>query len=241
VVLDFFAASDDPPDYVFLLNPDASLENEALSILSEALDADYQVGAVGAAMLGRESQPIAAAFRFPTGLREVLRVLNLTLLYNLIPNSRIALPPDQPEGRVDWVTGAAVMFRFTALQETGFFDPGFFLYYEEVELMRRMVGAGWAVMYIPAALVVHEEGAATQVTGVSRYRPSYVYESFHKYHLTTAGYRGALLVALFLVPAALLNILHRRLRGKAPTIPKGFLSDHWRLVLRPLLKMSNLP
>ena len=93
---------------------------------------------------------------------------------------------------VPWVTGAAVMLRTAALADAGLFDEGFFLYFEETELMRRLRAHGWTVWHEPAALVVHEGGAATQIrdpeTGMPYRRPlpAYWYEARRRYF--TLGY-----------------------------------------------------
>ena len=47
-VLDTLATEALPPEYVFLLNPDAVLVNEAIAVLADALDADSRVAAAGA-------------------------------------------------------------------------------------------------------------------------------------------------------------------------------------------------
>ena len=238
VVLDALAAEAQPPDAVFLLNPDARLENEAIDLLARALEADPKVGAAGAAVLSPDFSPAVAAFRFPGPANELARTANLTVLHRLLRPRLMPLPPDHPEGPVDWVSGAAVMFRWSALCEVGFFDPGFFLYYEEVDLMRRLQAAGWGVHYAPQARVVHEEGAATGQFGgqTARQRdPAYLYQSWAHYFARAYGRSGALGIALMMWPAAALNVLHRGLRGRAPTLPKGFFTDHWQYVVRPLL------
>lgn len=66
---------------------------------------------------------------------------------------------------VDWATGASVMFRADALRDSGLFDTGFFLYFEEVELMWRMRRAGWSIRHEPASRIGHVGGAATGVNG----------------------------------------------------------------------------
>ena len=238
VVLEALAAQDAPPQAVFLLNPDAQLENEAIDILAGVLEADPQAAAAGACVLRPDRTPVTAAFRFPGPVNEIARTLNLSFLHRLARTRLVPLPPEHPAGPVDWVSGASVMFRFRALQETGFFDPGFFLYYEEVDLMRRLQAVGWRVLYAPQAQVVHEEGAATgQFAGqAGRQRdPAYLYQSWAHYFSRAYGRAGALAIALMMWPAALANLLHRRLRGRPPTLPRHFFADHWRYVIRPLM------
>lgn len=243
VVLEALARQEEPPDKVFLLNPDARLENKALDILAAALDADPQAAAAGAAVRHPDLSPVTAAFRFPGPVNEIARTVNLGLFTRLVQSRMTPLPPDHPAGQVDWVSGAAVMFRFEALRQAEFFDPGFFLYYEEVDLMRRLTRAGWRILYVPQARVIHEEGVATGkfMGQADRHRhASYFYQSWAYYFSRAFGRFGALAIAGLMLPAALVNILHRRLRGRAPTIALSFVSDHWRHVILPLVFRRDL-
>lgn len=238
VVLQALARDPVPPDAVFLLNPDARLENEAIDILATTLEDNPQAAAAGAGLFYPDMTPATAAFRFPGALNEIVRTVNLTQLYRLMEASMVVLPVSQSAGPVDWVSGASVMFRFRALQDVDFFYPGFFLYYEEVDLMRRLTGEGWQVLYQPEARVIHEEGAATgQIQHpAERYRnPTYMYDSWVLYFSRAYGRPIAFAIALGMLPAALLNILHRGARGRAATLPLGFIGDHCRYVIRPLL------
>jgi hypothetical protein len=236
VVLEALATRVNTPDKVFLLNPDARIENEAIDILARTLDDTPEAAAVGAALRDEHGRPMAGAFRFPSFLGELVRVMNFGPLDRLLGGLRPSLPPDHPAGPVDWVSGAAVMFRFRALREVGFFDPAFFLYYEEVELMLRLARAGWTTLYAPDAVVTHIEGVATGRGKKGRVRqPDYLYNSWRHYFLVSMGRARALALALLVIPAATFNVLQRRVRGDLPNIPAQFLSDHWRKVVWTLM------
>lgn len=62
---------------------------------------------------------------------------------------------------VDWVSGAALWLRRAALDAVGGWDEGFFMYVEDVDLCRRLRGAGWRVVFEPGAEVTHVQGAST--------------------------------------------------------------------------------
>jgi GT2 family glycosyltransferase len=67
---------------------------------------------------------------------------------------------------VDWVPGAFALIRRPLFNALNGFDERFFLYYEEVDLCRRIQAAGWRVMYWPALRVAHIGGeSARTVTG----------------------------------------------------------------------------
>lgn len=238
VVLRALAESPTPPDYVFLLNPDAQLENEAIAILADRLDATPQAAAAGAGIALPSGQPVTAAFRFPSARSEFAQAVNFGPLSRIFRDRLVPLSPDHPDGSVDWVSGAAVMMRFAVVRELGGFDPDFFLYYEEVELMFRMRKSGYEILYVPEARVRHVEGAATDVksgTSVRKRRPDYWYDSWRYYHLKTRGRQGAIAAGLAWMAGAALNVPLAVLRGQQRRAPREFFKDFTRLVMRPLV------
>jgi hypothetical protein len=52
------------------------------------------------------------------------------------------------------------MTRKEILDKVGFFDPDFFLYYEETELERRIKAAEYKIYSIPSAEIIHLEGTS---------------------------------------------------------------------------------
>lgn len=238
IVIRHLAERASPPDYVFLLNPDAELANEALAILADRLDATPSAAAAGAAIALPSGRPVTAAFRFPSALSEFVQAANFGPLTRLFPNALVPLPPDQPDGPVDWVAGAAVMMRLADIHRLHGFDPDFFLYYEEVELMFRLRRQGHGILYVPAARVVHAEGAATQVkkVAVRRPRPDYWYRSWRLYYTKTRGRFRAIGVGLGWMAGAGVNAVLSGLRRQPLYAPKGFFRDFPRLVLMPLIR-----
>jgi GT2 family glycosyltransferase len=71
---------------------------------------------------------------------------------------------------VPWVLGAALAIRRRAFDDVGGFDPGYFMYYEEVDLSRRLAAHGFATRFTPAASVAHVGGASTSKNRASMQR-----------------------------------------------------------------------
>jgi GT2 family glycosyltransferase len=243
VALKRLAARSAPPDKVFLLNPDARLENEAVAILADFLDDHPDAGAAGAAILLPDGTPVTSAFRFPTLAGEFEKTANLGPLSRLLSRSRIPMRADLPTQPVDWVAGAAVMFKFRALEEARFFDPAYFLYFEEVDLMLRLARLGWKTWFVPDAQIVHHEGAATGVATATgrKQRPPYVYESWRHYYLTHHGRSYALATALAGILGGTLNLGISCLRGREPWLPLNHAADVTRYVIRPMLGRNSVP
>lgn len=56
----------------------------------------------------------------------------------------------------DWLAGMFLLFRSAAFREIGGFDPGYFLYIEDVDICTRLRVAGWRLMQNSGAEVIHD-------------------------------------------------------------------------------------
>jgi len=94
--------------------------------------------------------------------------LLLSGLATRFPHSRFFGRPEwtwadpMQAAEVDWVTGAFAIIRPEALAQTGLFDEAFFLYYEEVDLCRRIKALGYKVRYWPDVVSVHLGGESAK-------------------------------------------------------------------------------
>jgi N-acetylglucosaminyl-diphospho-decaprenol L-rhamnosyltransferase len=68
-------------------------------------------------------------------------------------------PRERPAG---WLSGSCLLVDLTAFWSVGGFDPGYFMYFEDVDLAERLSRRGWQHVYAPSGVVVHEGGHATR-------------------------------------------------------------------------------
>ncbi len=61
-------------------------------------------------------------------------------------------PVERPAG---WLSGSCVLLRRAAFDAVGGFDPGYFMYFEDLDLGQRLMTAGWQNIYVPSASVTH--------------------------------------------------------------------------------------
>jgi GT2 family glycosyltransferase len=64
---------------------------------------------------------------------------------------------------VDWITGASLMIRKQALDETGWLDEDYFMYSEESDLCFRMKQMRWRTVFNPEATIIHFGGQSSLV------------------------------------------------------------------------------
>ena len=151
--------------YFVLLNSDAFFQPGALELAIRHMDETPECGLGGGLLIGRDGswQPSSRSFHSLVG-----DAIVLTGLAAKFPHSKFFGHFDRTwadiykPAPVDWVPGAFSIIRPAALAKTGAFDPAFFLYYEEVDLCRRMKQAGYAVWYWPDIVVVHIGGESSR-------------------------------------------------------------------------------
>ena len=141
-------------DFVLLTEDDVLLEPGTIAELEAHLASRPSCALCAAVMLNHERGSVRSA-----GMHVRLGgVFRQTVL--------AAGEPDPGPGgaavAVDAVPGACMFGRRRQLLGVGGFREAFFMYYEDVELCRRLVRRGWTVEVVPAARVRHFEpsGAA---------------------------------------------------------------------------------
>ncbi len=151
--------------YIVLLNSDAFLEPGALALSVMHMEKNPRVGLGGARLVGRDGSWQPAARMFPSPLNELLMMSGLAANY---PRSHFFGRGDRTwadpceAAAVDWVPGAYSIIRQEVLHRVGYFDERFFLYYEEVDLCRRIRAAGYEIWYWPDIVTVHLGGESSR-------------------------------------------------------------------------------
>lgn len=138
--------------YLLLLNPDACLPPQAVARAEALLATDPKVGMVGFLLCD------------PAGQVETSSFGPAVTLWSLL--SRKLYQPSVPRTPmpVGWVSAGACMIRSSVWQKCGGFDPAFFLYWEDVDLCRRIYHHGFTVLLMPTIRVRHERGLSLKDT-----------------------------------------------------------------------------
>jgi GT2 family glycosyltransferase len=136
-----------------VVNPDVRLEGDPFPALRAVLS-DPSVGAAGPLVRSPSGVVEDSARRFPT----VLSLARKALAGQAGPDYRT----DAGATRVDWVAGMFLLFRAAAFRAAGGFDERFFMYYEDVDICRRLRSQGLATVFEPRASVVHDARRASR-------------------------------------------------------------------------------
>lgn len=151
--------------YIVLLNPDAILPADTLENALKHIEENSDAGMGGGLLQGTQGEWQPSARLFPSLLNDAL---TLSGLANRYAKSRFFgrfdrswADPKQAVA-IDWVVGAFAIIRRDLIDNIGLFDPRFFLYYEEVDLCRRIHEAGFKVYYWPDLVITHIGGASSE-------------------------------------------------------------------------------
>lgn len=152
------------PRAVYLLNPDTVTKSGATQTLFNALMADKSAGLVGAQLAYADGSFQHGAYMFP-GLRQIWTEFFSTPGRWIEGTFNGRYPREmyrqsQPFA-VDFTLGATMMLKRDVLLETGLFDENFFMYCEEVDWAWRIHNAGWEVLCVPQAHVIHLGGQSS--------------------------------------------------------------------------------
>ena len=158
---------------LMVLNSDAIPRPGALRTLVDFLDAHPAVAVAGPKLRYPDGTVQPSRRRFPT---LATLFLESTQLQRLSPGNRVLRryyvadgSDDEPQ-EVDWLVGACLCVRASAVLDVGLFDERFFMYSEELDWCRRFRAQGWRVAYVPSAEVLHLEGASSRLDLAARDR-----------------------------------------------------------------------
>ena len=145
-------------EYLLVLNPDTEMVGSAIPRMLEFAERHPEVAVVGPQLLNPDGTVQSSRRRFPTPATAFLESTVLQRWFSSHPALRSFYMLDRDDyhvQEVDWVVGAAFLVRVGAVGSVGPMDEGYFMYSEELDWCRRFVNAGWKVVYLPDAQVVH--------------------------------------------------------------------------------------
>lgn len=158
--------------FLFLLNPDTILVNDAIGILYRYLEANPGTGVAGGNLYTPEMTPAPSFCRHFDDLQREKRSASWGNLIGGKIRDKLHLGSDgkrmeefnhteEPE-KVAYIFGADMMLSRALFEEVKGFDPDFFMYAEEEELTWRITERGFDVVCVPQAKIIHLEGATVK-------------------------------------------------------------------------------
>ncbi|STO30816.1 dTDP-Rha:alpha-D-GlcNAc-pyrophosphate polyprenol, alpha-3-L-rhamnosyltransferase [Fusobacterium necrogenes] len=174
--------------YIFLLNSDTLLKNNAIKILYDFMEKNNNCGICGGNLYTLNNDPLHSFFPdlpYVTIKTEAIVYLNFIekICRKILKRKRDFNYTNTPKV-VGCITGADMMLRKSILDKVGIFDEDFFMYSEEIELTYRVYRSGYLSYSVPEAKIIHLEGKSITFKE-NRFRMGL--ESKYKYFYKTSN------------------------------------------------------
>lgn len=154
--------------YVFCLNTDTLLVNNAIKIMFDFMEQpqNSNVAVCGGYLTDINNIPIPCGGNFPS-IIEILWKLGLKNIFPKIYNKySLILNSDYVSKiqNVDYISGADIFIRKSSLDIVGLFDENIFMYFEETDLCKRIKNMGFDIKFVNNAKIIHLEGKSIKNT-----------------------------------------------------------------------------
>jgi len=205
--------------FILLLNSDARLTAQAFQALCDCLEQDQRCGAAGCRVINAAGAEVVNTRNFLTPLNQAFELAGIRLGSGWLRRTRRPnVDRNLVDCSVDWIDGACLMLRRTALDETGFFDERFFMYSEDEDLCFRLKKRGWLVCFSRGGTAVHHGAASSRLHKIEMlhhfYLSQMLFLSKHRTKRSTFFYE-VLMKAVLVLKHWLLRDAHRRKTAEA--------------------------
>jgi GT2 family glycosyltransferase len=221
-------AADNPPDFIWLLNPDAELKSGAGKALLDFLAQHPKAGLASSLSVDENGEKQAMSFHRFSPLTEFVGTMKLGLLDKVFPNAIVAIPPRSEAHQADWLSGSSLMIRREVFEDIGLMDEDYFLYFEESDFCLQAQRKGWELWFAPKSEIIHLIGASTGFTHLDQKlprRPGYWFDSRRRYFLKNFGGFYTLLADISHLTGFSLWRLRRLIQQKPDYDPPYYLKD----------------
>jgi GT2 family glycosyltransferase len=190
--------------HAVLLNSDTIVLPDALERCVRYLDAHPDVGVVGLQLLNPDRSKQNCIHNYPGLLTEIFPKGALeTLFPGRYPSKRYRHPSPI---EVEAVLGACLFVRREVLDSVGLLPEDYFFFLEETDWCFQIARAGWRVVHLPDARVIHIFGASTKKKVPAETRIEY-HKSLYRFFRKNRGPLPALLILILRSLKAILYVV----------------------------------
>ena len=210
------ALRDEAPAYVLIMNNDMVADSHMVEELVNAASADDMIGIVGAKVYyydynGRSDIVWSAGGEIRRWGSKIHRRRG---------DGHRDTTEYQSIQRVDWVSGAALLFKPQVIRQAGTFNARYLAGYDDIEFCLKASAAGYGILFAPSARIWHKVGASAKKLHITCTNPSAYYELIREcfprhvyvYHLSLFPLLLCKWAFLYLLRSRDHEALHRFLR-----------------------------
>lgn len=138
--------------YMLIINPDNALPPTALQRMLGILASRPDAGIVGPALVHPDGSIRPSARQFPR-IADLVRKRLFPGSWQTAYDRSVRSMQEHEAVEVDWLVGACLLMPTELFRDLGGFDERFFLFFEDIDLCRRVHALGRKVLYLPQVKV----------------------------------------------------------------------------------------
>jgi len=190
-------------DYILLLNPDTRSSINVLKSLVNFLENNQKYAVAGPRQITGKNITFRTCGRFPTFTTSIYEIFGLSkFMPSVFTPTPLMSEWDHLQNKtVDHVMGCYMLIRKLAVDEVGFMDDEYFVYYEDIDLSKRLSNAGYLSYFDSEHTIFHEGGSSGEFIKSKRlYYSITARRIYWKKHLNKLKYFLLFLLSLTVEP-----------------------------------------
>jgi N-acetylglucosaminyl-diphospho-decaprenol L-rhamnosyltransferase len=208
------ASSHATGEYLFYLNPDVQLSPDCTCRLLGELERDSQLAAAAPQLLNHDGSMQWSVRNFPTFATLIHEHFGLARLFRhsqRFGHWKNRYFDHQSRAFVAQPMASAFLVRREIIDRIGAWDERFFVFFSDVDICRRIIDAGFRIVFTPEANARHQLGGSTRKEGswliCDSHRGFYRYLAKHELRGIKVLLRP--LAAIILSISAILRVIYR--------------------------------
>lgn len=149
--------------YVLFLNPDTVVPAGVLEKLVDRMDEDKQLGIITCQLRNFDGSIQNFCSGLPTVYDEIFLQTGFDRLYPshiLCGHRNMNRFSCEVEQQIEQPPGTFILTRSAIIEQLGGFDEEFPLFYNDVDLCKRVKDAGWKILFTPEVFIYHHKSAS---------------------------------------------------------------------------------
>jgi len=174
-------------EFLLILNPDTEIITDNISKVFDEFSKDDKIGIIGGGILDRKNQNQEWSAGKELSLYDLAR-------NNLGVSRSESIWNSSRKTECDWVAGTVMFIKKDLFEKLGGFDEKFFMYFEDMDLCRRVRQLGKKIIFFPEFKIFHGSGESYED---KRLQKKHYYDSMEKYFQKNHGWLSWIIVKIF--------------------------------------------
>ncbi len=190
-------------EYLLFLNPDCLIQKDSIVESVKTFNKSCKLAIVGALVKNSDGTEQQATRRgLPTlwrAIKTYTKIEKLAKYCGCFAGVNLNYKPMFKQAKqVEAISGAYIFINASIFKELGGFDEGFFMHFEDLDLCKRSLDAGYRIILNPQIEVIHYQGTSSQSNNhVSDYKKQSLQRYFCK-HCSFFSYYVIKIISRFL-------------------------------------------